>query len=270
MNHPNINEYRFYIIKIVFSYPSSHLQVNCSLLPEVLVHYFIDVWIDLSLNFSIWVCRRWWSFQEGDQGHPDWLRQEPPCCWSQEVRAKEVRRSRSPCQIPEILPLKLGLSLFRPIKLIGTVTVMSVLKLLLSVLLGDLSELNNSWGIYNIANTWFWFGLKYGFDGTWCLVFGPGFFILGMVGLELMFVWCYFLSLVSLPTAQLPVGWSDCIVFKAIGVYGWDSILWLELVDLFEHARWWLIASLWLWHQVALWWFSVWLVYSYRYFRILI
>lgn len=48
-------------------------------------------------------CR--WVLKEGDQGHLDPVRQDPAGCRPSSLRVQEVRWTRSPCPLPEVLPL---------------------------------------------------------------------------------------------------------------------------------------------------------------------
>lgn len=50
-------------------------------------------------------CRCGWGFQEGDQGHPDPVRQDLAGRWPTSLRVQEVRWTWSPRPLPEVLPL---------------------------------------------------------------------------------------------------------------------------------------------------------------------
>lgn len=50
--------------------------------------------------------RCWRGFKEGDSRHPYFLRPLPSCGWPSSMRTEEVRRSRCPSTLSEIIPLK--------------------------------------------------------------------------------------------------------------------------------------------------------------------
>lgn len=55
------------------------------------------------INFLL--CRCWWSFKAGDQGHPHQLRPQPVSGGSSALRSQEIRWTRRSRQIPEVLPI---------------------------------------------------------------------------------------------------------------------------------------------------------------------
>merc|ERR1712108_84685 len=56
--------------------------------------------------------------QEGDQGHPGSVRPQLACGRPAALRAQEVRWTRSPCHIPEVIPLRTLLCVYSGILLL--------------------------------------------------------------------------------------------------------------------------------------------------------
>lgn len=75
------------------------------------VHYLYSNEINVVTQWQLkWpshhtCCRCGWGFQEGDQGHPDPVWQDPAGCRSTSLRVQEVRWTWSPRPLPEVLPL---------------------------------------------------------------------------------------------------------------------------------------------------------------------
>lgn len=65
----------------------------------------ILLWILIWTNLYLFYCRCGWGFQEGDQGHPDPVWQDPAGCRSTSLRVQEVRWTWSSRPLPEVLPL---------------------------------------------------------------------------------------------------------------------------------------------------------------------
>jgi len=80
-----------------------YLRLHRHLWPNYCRILFWMVWFTNSLKFLL--CRRRWGLQEGDQGHSGSVRQNPAGRRSASLRAQEVRRSRCPCSLPEVVPL---------------------------------------------------------------------------------------------------------------------------------------------------------------------
>lgn len=62
----------------------------------------------VSQVYNSWCFRCGWGLQTGDQGYPHQLRSHSVGCRSSSLRSQEVRWSRCPCQIPEIVPINVS------------------------------------------------------------------------------------------------------------------------------------------------------------------
>jgi len=81
----------------------TRLSLPCCVFQKILSGYL--QFIVLLHIYCLFFRRRWWGFQERDQGDLHPVRQNPPRRRPSSLRAQEVRWPRCPRSLPEVLPL---------------------------------------------------------------------------------------------------------------------------------------------------------------------